>query len=386
MPTRSALSRTVLLITARSDHGGGPRHILDLLRAFQGQHFEFFIAAPDQEPYGPKFKSLAIETVEIPHRGFSLRGFLKIWDLVQRESIDVVHSHGRGAGLYSRPLGLLTKVAKFFCDNMTWLIKDLPEIHVPKIVHTFHGIHREKTPVGRMKLAIDQILAFFDFTPVFVSQSERGDAWKYGCARETREGFVIENAIDFTRFVGRNRLAFKNDSSENATRKLTKIGTFLRPDPAKGPDRFLNFVRENRTLGHFSCVGITKDELGAFGEVPAWLEVHGRIDEPAAWLQDLDVYVSMARNEGLPLGVLEAMASGCLCVLSEIPAHRDFKMTKSALLYDPSKPETLAREIDFLKNDSALRDTLLKNARILIHSRHSLSSFQEKLSAIYNED
>lgn len=383
MPTRSALSRTVLLITARSDHGGGPRHVLDLLKAFNGQHFEFFVAAPQQEPYGPKFKAMAIEMVDIPISKFSPTSFWKIWELVQREKIDVIHSHGSEAGLYSRPLRVFAKIAKVICARLNWLIADLPEIHVPKVVHTFHGVHREKTPLGRIRLAIDQALAFTDFTPVFTSQSERNSAWKYGFARETREGFVIENAIDFTRFIGRNRLAFKNDSQDGATRKLTRVGTFLKPDHAKGPDRFLNFVRDNRTLAHFSCVGITKDELGTYGEVPAWLDVHGRVDEPAPWLQDLDVYVSMARTEGLPLGVLEAMASGCLCVLSEIPAHRDFKMTKSALIYDPNKPETLAREIDLLKNDSALRDTLLKNARVLIHSRHSLDVFKEKLSGIY---
>lgn len=383
MPTRSALSRTILLVSARSDHGGGPRHVLDLLRAFNGQHFEFFVAAPQQEPYGPKFKSFAIEMVDIPVSKFSTTAFWKIWELVQREKIDVVHSHGSEAGLYSRPLRVVAKIAKFLFDRLKWLIADLPEIHVPKVVHTFHGVRREKTSLGRISLALDQALSFTDFTPVFASQSERNDAWKYGCARESQEGAVIENAIDFTRFIGRNRLAFKNDSQESATRKLTRVGTFLRPDHSKGPDRFLNFVRDNRTLAHFSCVGITKDELGAYGEVPAWLEVHGRMDEPAPWLQDLDVYVSMARTEGLPLGVLEAMASGCLCVLTEIPAHRDFKMTKSALLFDPSKPETLAREIDFLKNDSALRDTLLKNARLLIHSRHSLDVFKEKLTVIY---
>lgn len=131
-------------------------------------------------------------------------------------------------------------------------------------------------------------------------------------------------------------------------------------------------------------MGISKDELGAYGEVPAWLEVLGKVDEPAVWLQDLDVYISMARTEELPLGVLEAMASGCLCVLSEIPAHRDFKMTKSALIYDPAKPETLAREVDLLKNDSALRDVLLKNSRHLIHTRHSLDLFKEKLTGLYS--
>lgn len=356
---------------------------MDLLTAFQGHHFEFFVAAPSEEPYGPKYQAKAIEFVEIPAQRFSIKAFFKIWELVQRESIDIVHSHGRIAGLYSRPLKVAAQMTRFFSRNFRWLIRDLPEIQVPKVVHTFHGVQRQKTPMGRLRLQLDKALSLIEFTPIFTSLSERNEAWKYGVARESQEGAVIENAIDFTRFVGRNRLAFKSDAQDGAPRKLTKIGTFLRPDHSKGVDRFLNFVRDNRTLGHFSCVGITKDELGQFGEVPTWLEVHGRVDEPAAWLQDLDVYVSTARSEGLPLGVLEAMASGCLCVLSEIPAHRDFKMTKSALIYDPVKPETLAREIEFLKNDSALRDTLLKNARLLIHSRHSLSVFQEKLTGVY---
>lgn len=374
MPTRSALDKTVLLISARADHGGGPRHVLDLLKAFEGKHFSFFIAAPNQEPYWPKFKGLTNETIEIPPRSFSVLAFIKIWRLVQKEKIDIVHSHGRGAGLYSRLLAVATAIASRLSSD----------IHRTKVVHTFHGIHREKSLAGRLKLAIDQLLSFTEFTSIFVSQSERNDAWKYGCARESQDGVVIENAIDIARFIGRNRIAFSIDAKDGNTRKQIKIGTFLRSDLAKGPDRFLNFIRDHRTLGQFSCVGITEEELKKFGEVPAWLEVHGKINEPASWLQDLDIYVSTARNEGLPLGVLEAMASGCICVLSEIPAHRDFKMTKSALLYDPAKPETLAKEIELLKNDDALRATLLKNARVLIHSRHSLDVFKEKLAVVYS--
>ena len=356
--------RRVLLITARADHGGGPRHILDLLTAFSRSsgliETEFHIAAPNQEPYAPQFKELAKSFVEIPARSFSLSILFRLLQFVRHHRIDIVHSHGRGAGFYSRLLG-------FFSGA--------------HVIHTFHGIHRDPSFSGRVKLWLDQFLSRFSFTPVFVSENEQQEALKFGCVQSETKGFVVENAVDLSRFT-----AIRTPAFSDTTRPL-KFGAFLRADLAKGPDRLLRLARESAkesaTFSSWTCAGISKEELDKFGKVPVSLSITGKVPDPAKWLQSLDVFVSTARNEGLPLGVLEAMAAGCVCILSDIPAHSEFKNRGAALLFDAEISKAFVSEVESLKTNPARRADLLTAAHRLLQERHSLENFREKLQAVY---
>ena len=50
---------------------------------------------------------------------------------------------------------------------------------------------------------------------------------------------------------------------------------------------------------------------------------HGYVDNIREHMVDADVLVSSSTSEGLPMSVLEAGATGCYLVLSDIPAHRE---------------------------------------------------------------
>lgn len=357
----SANRLRVLLITARADHGGGPRHILDLLKSLSGRGIEFYIGSPDQEPYASQFRSLSKKFFEIPPRSFSPMAFFRLLSAVRQTRIDVVHSHGRGAGIYSRLLGIFTGA---------------------RVLHTFHGVHREPTLPGRLKLFVDQALAYLPFRPIYVSENESREAVEFHCVRQGNVGYIIENAVDSSRFGGRTTQPL---TSKNQIR----IGAFLRDDQVKGPDLFLRLVNEigeklsdTATLS-WSCAGITREELARHGQVPASLEIVGRISEPAPWLKSLDVFISPARNEGLPLGVLEAMSSGCLCILSDITAHQTFSKNGAALLFKTDEPLTLGNAISKLVESQSLRTSLASQAHALIASKHSLHTFAEKLEHAY---
>lgn len=112
----------VLLITVRSDFGGGPRHV-DQLIQYLPTEVELYMAYPiDGEPYAKKWSQdkRIKDTIHIPYRKFSLTVLLRLGNFVRRNHIDIVHSHGNGAGIYSRILKIL-----------------YPKI---KVIHTFHGI------------------------------------------------------------------------------------------------------------------------------------------------------------------------------------------------------------------------------------------------------
>jgi len=57
------------------------------------------------------------------------------------------------------------------------------------------------------------------------------------------------------------------------------------------------------------------------------------------------VFVSLSRFEGCPNTVMEAMASGCPVILSDIPAHREIADESCALLVDASKLDQTAQSI-----------------------------------------
>lgn len=353
----------VLLITARADHGGGPRHILDLLRAFHRRDIDFYIGSPREEPYADQFTRLTKKLFEIPSRSFSLFAFFRLRRAIQIARIDVIHSHGRGAGIYSRLLGLVTGC---------------------RVLHTFHGIHREPSFTGRLKLWVDQILAFLPFTPIFVSDNEQEEASQFRCVRPGRKGFVIENAVDASRFSHRQQPPFSNA-------RTIRLGAFLRADPVKGPDLFLNLVRELERRSpddidlRWSCVGISRDELAAYGEIPSSIDILDRVTEPAPWLESLDVFLSTARNEGLPLGVLEAMAAGCICILSDIPAHVGFARDGGALLFDATSATNFHLQLQRLLRELDLRQDLTVHAQAMMTERHSLGVFATKLMSAYQD-
>ena len=64
-----------------------------------------------------------------------------------------------------------------------------------------------------------------------------------------------------------------------------------------------------------------------------------------AWLRRADVFVSASAFEGNPNTVLEAAASGCPMVLSDIAAHREILDRDCAWIVSADSPEPIASAI-----------------------------------------
>jgi glycosyltransferase involved in cell wall biosynthesis/O-antigen/teichoic acid export membrane protein len=75
----------------------------------------------------------------------------------------------------------------------------------------------------------------------------------------------------------------------------------------------------------------------------------GATTNPGAWLTASDIYISASEYEGMPLGPLEAIASGLPALLSDIPGHTIFK--ESAKLFSLSNSEEGAKALEQLIYD-----------------------------------
>lgn len=276
----------VLFITVRADMGGGPKHVYDLCSYLSD--VEIHIACPNEAPFYDKYKTLTKDVIAIPHRKFSIIKFFKLIQYCKDNGINVVHSHGRGAGIYSRLMGL-------------WGLK---------IVHTFHGAHHTSTVERVLKNLVCKYIA--------VSESEKRNAITLGLC-ERRSVIVIQNGIDTEKF--------KNISSPN--NKI--LGTISRLDPHKNNIELINFMKE---LPDYKLLIAGDGEEMEFlkSQAGSNVEFLGFVSDVPSFLSKIDIYVSASLGEGLPYSVLEAIAARKKIVISKVQGHMD--ILKSENLYN----------------------------------------------------
>jgi len=76
-------------------------------------------------------------------------------------------------------------------------------------------------------------------------------------------------------------------------------------------------------------------------------------------LKLMDIFVLPSRWEGLPLALLEAMASGIPVVASRVTGNTEAVLEGvTGMLVEPENPEELSRAISFLLDSPVLRKTM----------------------------
>lgn len=297
------------MITVRADVGGGPKHVYDLCCGIK-EFVNIHIASPNEEPYFSRFQSLATSVFEIPHRRFSLLKFLSLLKFCREKNIDLVHSHGRGAGIYSRLLVLFGV----------------------RVVHTFHGAHVENSFKGYVKSFADRFLSPLALRYICVSNDERLEVCNLGWT-ESIKATVIHNGVNQAEL---SRIYSESNQAElrakyNLPLRKKIWGTLARLTYQKGLDQFILYIAKNRESfdDYFFIVagtGEDSDKLKYQLEQAGLQNILfiGQTDSPAQFLKILDGYFSFARWEGFPLSVIEGLAVGLPCVVSNVTGHRDF--------------------------------------------------------------
>lgn len=174
--TRSASSRSprVLMISGRADFGGGPEHVYQLSKAV-GSRASIYVACPREEPYWTRFMQLlgADSLREIPHRRFSAGALLGLARFIRDEQVEIIHAHGRAAGIYGRLAALLTG---------------------RRCCYTPHGGTPVQSPKTLCYAAIEWLLSVVTSKIIAVSATE-GDALRSLCSRPAQLE-VIPNGVD----------------------------------------------------------------------------------------------------------------------------------------------------------------------------------------------
>ncbi|MBT6231382.1 MAG: glycosyltransferase, partial [Candidatus Scalindua sp.] len=359
----------IIEISCRSDIGGGPEQLFKIITNLKNV-FNFYCACPDQKPYYNKIINEGVPVFKLPHRRFEIKPFLGLLKWTKTNNIMIVHSHGRGAGVYARLLKLFN-----------WQLK---------VVHHFHGIHSERNGLA---LFAARALGILTAKFVLVSRSEQQIALKYGLASISK-CVLIENGIQIGngKNIEKEELPVPDVFCEIVPPDSFVIGMLSRFDIIK------NIPYAIRNLSHYMK---NHDDvfliIGGDGEVRRAIEhtiseynlqnkviLLGFIKDIKHFFSLIDIYLNTSHGEAFGFSTVEAMKYGVPVVASNVYGNSDvIDDNNTGLLFPLDKPVLLAEKINILKNDKKAYDRLTKGASRIFKKRFNLKRTLEETSELY---
>lgn len=362
----------IMMITARADHGGGPRHIYNLLKYNNtASQVSYYVACPKEKPYWALYERMvgADRMLQIPHRKFEVGSLIAIIRFIRKHKIDIIHAHGKGAGVYGKLASLIGRVP---------------------CVYTIHGIHIEQynRVAKALYLAYEQSTAPLIDHIIFVSPSEKRFAEQLGLWKKNVSSVIpngVENISDqqikMWRQEMRQRMGWPG--------RCGYVATITRFDFQKNMDEAFAIAR---VAPDFQFVWIgdgesrRKLELKAKIEQVSNISFMGFVPNPLEYLAACDLYLSVSRWEGMPYGILEAMSVGLPIVASNVTGNVDVVFPgKNGFLYPLGQPQQACSYITKICSDVDCYQELSRNSINLQRQLFSLEEMARKTVSVYNE-
>ena len=360
--------KNLLLISSSGQIGGGPRHILFLIEELHSV-FNIYIACPIDSPFSELLKDFEdIKIIGIQERKINFMDLVRLRSCLKNYSIDIIHSHGKGAGVIGRTLALVTKVP---------------------LVHTFHGIHiRCHTYISKtIYILYEKLTGWIDKYKIFVSKGEFDEAKSNHIINNSSKHFIIYNAVNDVNIEQKNNEQIR--IKYNINRNIKIVTSICRLEDQKNIFEILAISK--------LCLDNVFLILGT-GSLKRDLErkidqekIHniimpGNVNNPIEHLRESDIFLSTSLYEGHPLSVLEAMSAGLPVVASNVTGNSETIIHgESGYLYKIGNIVSAANHILRLSNNSNIRKSLGENARRRQQEFFSVSRMIKDYIKIYSE-
>ena len=229
-------------------------------------------------------------------------------------------------------------------------------------VHTVHSLAEKEQEKNKRVLA-----GFFyrkwKVQPVALSNEvQKSIVKEYGLESERIP--VIFNGENLSNF------AEKKEYEYSDLIRVCHIGRFL---PVKNQKMIIDVAEilyGKNPKFQFFLIGDYSSEYGREIEreicerkMDSYVKLIGVVGNVATYLENTDVFILPSEYEGVPMTLIEAMASGLPIIASAVGGIKDMLVNgESALLIEPSK-DTLKDALELVSADVGLREKLGKNAK-----------------------
>ncbi len=283
---------------------------------------------------------------------------------LRRHRVDVVHTHNPHALIYGAPAA--------------WLAGAV-------VVHSKHGVN----PDRRRRIWLRRAAAKLADAYVAVSPSLAAKALEQGDCEPSRL-HVIPNGVDVVRFAP-SRLARCELRKELEIRDdAWVVGTVGRLAVEKNQGLLIDAMAPLLSEGRRLVIVGDGPERGALrgriARVPNGRYVHmlGQREDVEGILAALDAFALTSRTEGLPLVLLEAMATGLPVLSTAVGGIPDLLKHRVTGLLSPTGDRTsLASQLESLSTDGTLSRQLGEAGRQEIHLRYSVDRMAREYGALY---
>lgn len=357
---------------------------LDEFSKLDEKKYEPILVCKEPGPLVDSVRALGIkcEFVTSLVRDISLksdvRAFFELIKCFKRLRPDVVHTHSSKTGILGR---LAARIAG-----------------VPNVIHTVHGF--------AFPFAKNRFVRWFYFMAEFIGGllSDKVvvlNITDYNYARKNlrlpkRKLRLIPNGVNLETFgtTSEARDTYRKNVLSTENRSEICVAMVGRLWEQKNPlclvEAAKHVFERTRLPVKFFFAGdgelkeevekkIKEYELDGKVTVLGW-----RSDIPAL-LASVDIFVLPSLWEGMPLAILEAMASNLAVVVSDIPGNHDLvDHDMNGRLFKPNDPKDLSIQLLALIEDENLRQRLASAARTKVANAYSLSQRMSMITELYD--
>lgn len=361
---------TILHTIESGGPGGAETVVLNLVKGLNPERFKSIVLLPPGPWLNPRLRELGVPVIEVSWKAwYDPRGPLALVKTIRKYGVDLIHSHLPGQNFYSCIAGALTR-----CKTLV----------------TYHGpveFQDGESAKGKAKLWFVRHTAD---RAIVVCKMVKEILKKYGF-RDDRIS-VIYNGIDPAPYMVRSEGTLRSELRLGPGDKL--VGMIANVRQSKGYDVLVKACAEvcRQFPGvTFVSVGHVHDVLAQpvkklvedLSLADRFLFLGFRSDIPKILLE-LDVFVLSSTSEGMPLAVLEAMASGNAIVTTQCGGIPEIvEHGHNGLLVPPSDPGALASAIGDLLADRSKADRLGANARVRFQKEFTVGRMIERYEQLY---
>ncbi len=361
---------TIAHVLSSFGMGGQERVALDLATWQRKRGHRVLAVSIAQAPEGPLaelFRGADVRAETVPkYAGVDASLPVRLATLLGGEHVDIVHTHNPHAMIYGAPAASLARA---------------------KSVHTKHGMNPDVARrLWLRRTAAALVDAYVAVTPALAKvAAERAEC-------DPTRIHVVPNGIDITRFAPDPATRARVRAELGIPGDSWLVGTVGRLAPEKDQALLIRamapLLDERRQL---VIVGDGPERAALEAARSAtwraeFCHLIGARGDVAPYLAAMDAFVLSSRTEGLPLGLLEAMATGLPVVSTSVGGIPDLIQSgENGVLVPPGDEKALLRELVALAGHPTAGLKLGRAGRETVLAGYSLSSMAERYEELYEQ-